>query len=199
MSQPSTPQKLIPIVADDELTALLATCAGKTFLERCDTALIRLLMDTGARLAEITLLNVDDLDLKRDLVLVHGKGDKQRAIPFGEKTGQALIRYLRARAKHKGCDSPALFLPDRGRSRLAPNGVKIMLRRRGERAGISQMHAHRLRHTLAHEWQVQGGNETDLMAIMGWDSPEMLRRYGRSAAAIRAQQSHRTLNLGNRV
>lgn len=74
-----------------------------------------------------------------------------------------------------------------------------MLRRRGERAGISRMHAHRLRHTLAHEWQVQGGNETDLMAIMGWDSPEMLRRYGRSAAAIRAQQSHRTLNLGNRV
>lgn len=71
-------QKLIPIVADDELTALLATCAGKTFLVRRDTALIRLLMDTGARLAEITLLNVDDLDLKRDLVLVHGKGDKQR-------------------------------------------------------------------------------------------------------------------------
>jgi integrase/recombinase XerC len=77
--------------------------------------------------------------------------------------------------------------------------VKIMLRRRGEKAGISRMHAHRLRHTLAHEWQVQGGNETDLMAIMAWDSPEMLRRYGRSAAAIRAQHSHRALNLGNRV
>jgi integrase/recombinase XerC len=115
MSQPSTPQKLIPIVADDELAALLATCAGKTFLERRDTALIRLLMDTGARLSEITLLNVDDLDLKRDLVLVHGKGDKQRAIPFGEKTGQALTRYLRARAKHKGFESPALFLPDHRR------------------------------------------------------------------------------------
>ena len=63
-----------------------------------DAAIIRLLMDTGGRLAEITLLDVDDVDLKRDLVLVRGKGDKQRAIPFGEKTGQALTRYLRARA-----------------------------------------------------------------------------------------------------
>jgi integrase len=110
-----------------------------------------------------------------------------------------LTRYLRVRAKHRSVDLPALFLPERGRQRLAPNGVKIMLRRRGEQAGISRMHAHRLRHTLAHEWQVHGGNETDLMAIMGWESPEMLRRCGKSAAAVRAQNSHRTLNLGNRV
>src|SRR6201999_2472286 len=54
--------------------ALLATCAGKSFLERRDAAIIRLLMDTGARLSEITLLNVDDVDLKRDLDLVRGKG-----------------------------------------------------------------------------------------------------------------------------
>jgi site-specific recombinase XerD len=197
--QPSTPNKLIPVVSDDELAGLLATCAGKSFLERRDTAIIRLLMDTGARLSEITLLDVEDVNLKLDLVVVRGKGDKQRAIPFGEKTGQALTRYLRMRDRHKAAASPALFLPERGSRRLAPNGVKIMLRRRGEQAGISHMHAHRLRHTLAHEWQVNGGNETDLMAIMGWESPEMLRRYGRSAAAVRAQHSHRTLNLGNRV
>lgn len=197
--QPSTPEKLIPIVGDDELTALLETCSGKSFLDRRDTAIIRLLMDTGARLSEITLLDLDDVDLKRDLVRVQGKGDKQRAIPFGEKTGQALTRYLRVRAKHKSADLPALFLPDRGRRRLAPNGVKIMLRKRGNAAGISHMHAHRLRHTLAHEWQLNGGNETDLMHIMGWESPEMLRRYGKAAAAIRAQNSHRSLGLGNRV
>jgi integrase/recombinase XerC len=197
--QPSVPQKLVPVVADDELSALLATCSGKSFIDRRDTAIIRLLMDTGARLSEVTLLDVDDLDLRLDLIRVRGKGDKQRAVPFGEKTGQALTRYLRVRARHKAANSSALFLRERGVARLEPNGVKIMLRRRGEQAGISRMHAHRLRHTLAHEWQLAGGNETDLMAIMGWDSPEMLRRYGRSAAAVRAQASHRALDLGNRV
>lgn len=197
--QPTVAQKLVPVVADDEIAQLLATCSGKTFVDRRDTAIIRLLMDTGARLSEVTLLNLDDLDLRLDLIRVRGKGDKQRAIPFGEKTGQTMTRYLRARARHKATNSTALFLPERGSARLQPNGVKIMLRRRGEQAGISHMHAHRLRHTLAHEWQLAGGNETDLMAIMGWDSPEMLRRYGKSAAGVRAQTSHRQLGLGNRV
>ena len=197
--QPTQPEKLIPVVADDELTALLGACSGKSFADRRDTAIIRLLLDTGGRLSEITLLDLDHVDLRRDIVVVRGKGDRQRAIPFGERTGQALTRYLRVRARHIGAALPALFLAERGRHRLAPNGVKLMLRRRGDQAGISRMHAHRLRHTLAHQWQLQGGNETDLMAIMGWESPEMLRRYGKSAAATRALNSHRTLNLGNRV
>jgi integrase/recombinase XerC len=197
--QPSVEQKLVPVLPDDDIAALLATCSGKTFLDRRDTAIIRSLMDSSGRLTEIGLMNHDDLDLRRDLFLVHGKGDKDRAIPFGEKTGQALTRYLRARAKHKAAEDPALFLAERGRKRLGTSGIKTMLRRRGDLAGIPHVHAHRFRHTLAHEWQLAGGNETDLMAIMGWDSPEMLRRYGKGAAAVRVQNSHRQLNLGNRV
>jgi integrase len=72
-----------------------------------------------------------------DLIKVRGKGDKDRSIPFGEKTGQALTRYLRVRVKHKGADLPALFLSERGRKRLGRDGVKTMLRRRGVEAGIA--------------------------------------------------------------
>lgn len=74
-----------------------------------------------------------------------------------------------------------------------------MLRRRGEETGIAQMHAHRFRRTLAHEWRLNGGDPDDLMAIMGWESREMLRVYGESVAAARAEASHRKLGLGNRV
>lgn len=197
--QPGSEEKLVPVLSDEELAALLGTCAGKGFAERRDTAIIRLLMDTGGRLTEITTLVTDAVDLRQDLVVVRGKGDWERAIPFGAKTGQALTRYLRVRARHKAADLPELFLAERGRRPLSPNGVKIMLRRRGEQAGIANMHAHRLRHTLAHQWQLEGGNETDLMAIMGWQSAEMLRRYGKSAAAVRAQHSHRNMRLGDRV
>jgi integrase/recombinase XerC len=199
MPQPKKTKKLILVVPDDELTALLATCDGKTFRDRCDTAIIRLLLDTGGRLTETAMLDVDDVNLRRDLIKVHGKGDKERSIPFGEKTGQALARYLRVRAKHAGADLPALFLSERGRKRLGRDGVKTMLRRRGEEAGIAHMHAHRFRHTLAHEWRLNGGDPDDLMAIMGWESREMLRVYGESAAAVRAEASHRKLGLGNRV
>lgn len=199
LTQPNQPGKLVPIVRDDELAALLATCNGKTFLDRRDTAIIRLLLDSGGRLTEITTLPLDSLNLSRDLVTVRGKGDQQRTIPFGERTGQALTRYLRIRSRHAGANLPDLFLAARGRTPVKPNGVKIMLKRRGELAGIPHMHAHRLRHTLAHTWQLEHGNESDLMAIMGWKSPEMLRHYGKSAAAERAQNTHRTMRLGNRI
>ncbi len=74
-----------------------------------------------------------------------------------------------------------------------------MLKRRGDLAGIPNLHAHRFRHTLAHTWQLNAGNETDLMRIMGWKSREMLGRYGASAADQRAHASARALHLGDRV
>jgi integrase len=74
-----------------------------------------------------------------------------------------------------------------------------MLKRRGDEAGIRGLHAHRFRHTLAHVWQLNEGNETDLMRIMGWKSRQMLDRYGASAADQRAHASARALKLGDRV
>ncbi|WP_409464422.1 tyrosine-type recombinase/integrase [Amycolatopsis sp. GA6-003] len=89
LSQPATTEKLVPIVDDDQLARLLGTCRGKTFRDRRDTALIRLFLDTGARLSEVANLTTDDLDLSRDGIVVRGKGDRIRFIPFGERTGQA--------------------------------------------------------------------------------------------------------------
>ena len=49
-------------------------------------------------------------------------------------------------------------------------------------AGVQRLHWHQLRHTAAHVWQLNDGNEGDLMEIMGWRSRAMLDRYGKSAA-----------------
>ena len=194
---PILPEKPIPVVTDESLKNLFASCRGKDFTSLRDTAIIRVLFDTGARLSEVANLILDDIDLDLRMIQVLGKGRRTRTIPFGPKTGLALLRYLRVRTQHRDAVSKHLWLGLRGQ--LTDEGVKQMLKRRGDVAGIPNLHAHRFRHTLAHTWQLNAGNETDLMRIMGWKSREMLGRYGASAADQRAHASARALHLGDRL
>jgi site-specific recombinase XerD len=197
--QPKVRQKLIPIIRDDDTKKLLNTCRGRSFIDLRDEAIIRLYYNTGARLSEVGNLAVRDVDMDTDSAHYHGKGSKDRRVRFGPKAARALNRYLRARAKHRGAELPDLWLADRGERPLSPNGIKIRLKRRGEAAGVADVHAHRWRHNYAHEWKLAGGDTGDLMLLLGWTSEDMPRHYGASAAAERAQQVQVRMGIGERV
>jgi hypothetical protein len=64
-----------------------------------------------------------------------------------------------------------------------------MLYRRGAKIGLPRLHAHQFRHTFADDWLEAGGNEGDLMRIMGWRSRHMLDRYGAAAQDRRARRN----------
>ncbi len=141
LSPPAPSTKPVPVLGDDELVALLKTCSGKTFEDRRDEAILRVLLDAGIRVSELCGLTVTDVDLDREMALVTGKGNKIRPVYFGTRTVKALDRYLRERRRHRWAHLDGLFLTQRGA--LSTDGARERVRLRAEQAGLkARMHVH---------------------------------------------------------
>lgn len=196
LSPPKMGEKVIPVIDEKRLGDLIRLCEkGRDFESRRDAAMLRLFASTGIRLAELTYLKVEDVDLTKCIAIVTGKGDKERVVKFDYKTAQALNRYLRTRAdSHKLAHHPRLWLAIKNRGPMTPNGIRQVVERRGLAVGM-HLHPHMFRHTFSHRWLDGGGETGDLMELNGWASPQMVRRYGASARSARAQRSYDRINV----
>ncbi|MCC7364833.1 MAG: tyrosine-type recombinase/integrase [Dehalococcoidia bacterium] len=188
MKPPQLPEKLVPVVGQQDLAKLFKVCGGTGFEERRDKAIISLFIDTGIRLAEMAGLNLDDIDFAEREVTVMGKGRRPRVLRMVKETRSDLERYRLSRIRHPHADEEAFWLGRKGR--LNDSGIYQMIERRCEQAGIPRIHPHQLRHTFAHNYLLNGGNEGDLMRVTGWRSRSMVDRYGASAATTRAHEAH---------
>jgi site-specific recombinase XerD len=202
MKPPTIPHQPVPVPSTKDVQAILKGCEGKGFEERRDTAIIRLLADSGIRLAELANLQLDgedgsDLDLDAGIVRVLGKGRRFRTASFGSRTAKALDRYLRSRAQYPDADLPWLWLGRRGR--MTASGIRQMVWRRSVEAGVPRLHPHSFRHFFSDQFLKAGGQESDLMALNGWSSSEMVRRYAASNRASRAREAHKRFAPGDQL
>ena len=197
MSPPKLPEAPPDVMTETQLQALIQTCEGRAFADRRDMAIVRLLIDTGMRRMEIAGLRLEDLDLDVNVAKVHGKGDRVRFCQYGRKAAVALDRYLRARAQHPEAESTALWLGRHGP--MTPNGLYQAVRERARVAGVEHVYTHLFRHTWAHLYLANGGQETNLMYNAGWRSRAMLQRYGASALGERARNEAKRLSPGDRL
>ena len=158
------------------------------------------LLDTGVRCAEAVGLDRADCALpERRLLVRHGKGGKDRIVPFAGRCADAIAAYLADRGTAPG---PLLVAARSARLnagvRLRPNGLKqLLLRRLGRDAGIPKVHAHRFRHTFA-TWAIaHDARELDVQHLLGHRSPEMVRRYSATYGSAQAAARHAAFSPGD--
>ena len=137
-------------------------------------AMIYLLLDTGVRASELSNLHIHHVNVRNRTIMVMGKGNKERIIPFSARTGQVLWRYL---AQRKG-DSAGdfLFVTEEGR-RLERTRILRIIQVIGERAGVYGANVHRFRHTFAINYLRNGGDAYSLQLMLGHSTMEMVKNY----------------------
>lgn len=144
---PKGPRKLPKVLDVDRAQQLLDSSVADDFSACRDHAILELLYSSGLRLSELVGLNIADIDLSEGLVVVLGKGNKQRMLPVGSKAVTAIQRWLTVRGQVKS-DDQALFIGVRGR-RMSPQLVRERVRQAGVRDLGQHLHPHMLRHSFA--------------------------------------------------
>jgi site-specific recombinase XerD len=128
---PRVTDKLVPVFTGQDLTRLDHACAGRSFAQRRDTAIIAVFTATGIRLSELAGLRCSDIDLWQREITVRGKGGKDRIVRIGHQTARSLDRYQRSRSRHGQAWRPQLWLGVGNREPLGAAGIYQMIARRG--------------------------------------------------------------------
>ena len=146
-----------------------------------DHALVELLYASGARIAEASALDVDDLDLSQGQVKLYGKGRKERIVPLYARAVEALDAYLRqgrpALAARCGSDDAraALFLSTRG-NRMGTGALRRVFERAAQQAGTAAT-PHVMRHTYATELLEGGADLRSTQELLGHESLSTTQVY----------------------
>ena len=158
-------EKYLPeSMSEAEVDKLLNSPDVSNKIENRDKAMIEMLYATGMRISELVNLKITDVDMKRCLVKVFGKGSKERLVPFGEKALDSLRSYLNEREQSS---SKEIFLSNRGKkmTRVAFwQRVKIYLIRENLKNSISP---HTLRHAFATHLLNRGADLRSVQLLLG--------------------------------
>jgi integrase/recombinase XerD len=168
-------------LSEGEMITLLDSLGTASALELRDRALLELLYGTGARVSEAVGINLEDLDFDEELILVTGKGSKQRLVPMGATLRTALDEYLDPSGRSQLVSAKRtsrLFLNSRG-GPLSRQGVDLIVQKRALLAGVdtSKVSAHVFRHSCATHMLAHGADIRVVQELLGHASIATTQLY----------------------
>ena len=178
---PKVAQKVPNYLTVEDCVALIETPNLNRPRGLRDRAILELLYACGLRVSELTGINIGDINFSEALILVRGKGKKERLVPFGNHCHTALKAYLEERRSqridHSLEPDPPVFLNARG-SRLAPRSVRYLVEKSLRSARLNQkISPHGLRHSFATHLLNSGADLRSIQELLGHKNLSTTQRY----------------------
>ncbi len=186
IDSPKRPDPFPKALTVEETIALMESTGSGSAADRRDRALLEFLYATGARVSEAVGLDMGNLDLTDKIVLVTGKGEKQRLVPLGRKAVEAMSDWLPDRLSLLKRNEPGdpVFLNMRGR-RLSRQGMFNIVKKRADDAGIDQdkVSPHVLRHSAATHMVEAGADLRTVQEMLGHATISTTQVYTKVSSA----------------
>lgn len=175
-------KRTIPIFFyKEELEELFDVCDLSTPLGQRNQAILEVLYGTGIRVSECQSLRIDNVDFVLNTVLVLGKGNKERYIPFGQHAKDALETYIndgrRKLLEKSNGETDYVFLNARG-TPLTARGIRYVLDKVVQEASLTlDIHPHKLRHTFATHILNEGADLRTVQELLGHENLSTTQIY----------------------
>ncbi|BBM18522.1 tyrosine recombinase XerC [Enterococcus avium] len=156
---------------EKEIEVLFASVDGTTPLDQRNRALLEVLYGSGLRVSECANLRLSVIDFDNSVMLIHGKGNKDRYVPLGSYAADAIQEFISDGRKglmdHFGKDHDYLFINYRG-EQITATGIEYVLNQIIKKSSLtSDIHPHMLRHTFATHLLNNGADLRTVQELLG--------------------------------
>ncbi len=173
---PKLPQKSPVFLSVDDAFGLVERPDGMDFISVRNRAVLELLYSSGIRVGEMSSLDIDDLDIKEGIMMVRGKGRKERLVPIGSTALNAMKSYIIERHLIRKKEK-ALFI-NRSGKRLTERTLRRVVVKYAREFGIhGKIGPHTLRHTFATHLLQDGADLRVIQELLGHESLSTTQKY----------------------
>lgn len=192
---PRYQKKVIRILNENEIKLILNYFDSSTFLGVRNNLIISLMLDCGLRLSEVINLRFTDFEIDNQVILVNGKGQKQRFVPFSKNTQFYFNKYI-SFFENKFLPTGQFFVDVVGFP-ISTEAIRTFIQKMRLNLGIRDLHPHLLRHTFATTFLINGGDPLHLQIILGHTTLTMTEHYVHIAGQLRIAEQMKYSPLAN--